>query len=125
MERTPARKKRFRQRSGTPGPAARNPPTAGTAHAGSPHFPAAPLDGPPAAGGEAENAAPAPQDRPVPESSGRQDGEESEIASTINRLNDLCAYCMDKGEQCDGSRDWTLDVRALLSAIGKLESEAE
>nr|DAE81863.1 MAG TPA: chromosome partitioning protein [Caudoviricetes sp.] len=70
-------------------------------------------------------AAPAPQDRPAPESSGRQDGEESEIVSTINRLNDLCAYCMDKGEQCDGSRDWTLDVKALLSAIERLGGETE
>lgn len=79
-----------------------------------------PLEGPPAAGGEAEKPAPAPQDRPAPESSGRRDGEESEISSTINRLNDLCAYCMEKGERCDDSRDWTLDVKALLSAIGKL-----
>ena len=79
-----------------------------------------PLEGPPAAGGEAEKPAPAPQDRPAPESSGRRDGEESEISSTINRLNDLCDYCMDKGEQCDDSRDWTLDVKALLSAIGRL-----
>lgn len=85
-----------------------------------PASPPRPLEGPPAAGGEEQPAAPAPQDRPAPESSGRQDGEESEIASTINRLNDLCAYCMDKGEQCDGSRDWALDVKALLSAIGRL-----
>lgn len=85
-----------------------------------PASPPRPLEGPPAAGSGAENFAPAPQDRPAPEPSGRQDGEESEIASTINRLNDLCTYCMDKGEQCDGSRDWTLDVKALLSAIGKL-----
>lgn len=85
-----------------------------------PASPPRPLEEPPAAESEAENPAPAPQDRPAPEPSGRQDGEESEIASTINRLNDLCTYCMDKGEQCDGSRDWTLDVKALLSAIGKL-----
>ena len=90
-----------------------------------PISPPRPLDGPPAAGGEEQPAAPAPQDRPAPESSGRQDGEESEIASTINRLNDLCAYCMDKGERCDGSRDWTLDVKALLSAIERLGGETE
>ena len=90
-----------------------------------PASPPRPLEGPPAAGSGAENPAPAPQDRPAPEPSGRQDGEESEIASTINRLNDLCTYCMDKGEQCDGSRDWTLDVKALLSAIERLGGETE
>ena len=90
-----------------------------------PISPPRPLDEPTATGGEEQPAAPAPQDRPAPESSGRQDGEESEIASTINRLNDLCAYCMDKGEQCDGSRDWTLDVKALLSAIERLGGETE
>ncbi len=46
----------------------------------------------------------------------------SAVEEAQERLNDLLAYCMDKEEKGDRSRDWAQDVRALLFAIDYLDS---
>lgn len=70
-------------------------------------------------------AAPAPQGKAAPESSGQQDSKGTELDRAIKQLDDLCAYCMDRGKRGDGSRNWTLDVNSLLFAIEQLRGGTE
>ena len=63
---------------------------------------------------------PSPQPAQIP-AKGEADSA-SEVEEALERLNDLLAYCMDKGEMDDRSRSWAQDVRALLFAIDYLDS---